>query len=50
MGPHTKARSEPAIDTLEQADKISPNFKGIIWTNKIEMIGPHLKDPPKPAP
>ena len=50
LGPHTKARSEPAIDTLEQADKISPNFKGIIWTNKIEMIGPHLKDPPKPAP
>jgi len=45
LGPHTKSRSEPAIDTLEQADKISPNFKGIIWTNKIEVIGPHLRQP-----
>ena len=43
LGPHTKARSDPAIDTLEQADKISPDFAGIIWTNKIEVIGPHLK-------
>ena len=43
MGPHTKARSEPAIDTLGQLSKISPHFSGIIWTNKIEVIGPHVK-------
>ena len=44
MGPHTKARSEPAIDTLGQLNKISPHFSGIIWTNKIELIGPHVKE------
>ena len=44
VGPHTKARSEPAIDSLEQLDAIHKNFSGIIWTNKIEVIGPHLKE------
>ena len=44
MGPHTKARSEPAIDSLEQLDAIHKNFSGIIWTNKIEVIGPHVKE------
>lgn len=48
MGPHTKARSGPAIDRLGQLESISPNFAGIIWTNKIETIGPALgKSDPK---
>ncbi len=49
MGPHTKARSEPAIDTLDQLSNISPHFGGIIWTNKIEVIGPHMKGLTKSA-
>jgi len=40
MGPHTKARAEPAIDTLEQLKSIPESFEGIIWTNRIEIIGP----------
>lgn len=31
------------IDTLEQTSMIPTDFDGYVWTNRIELIGPHLK-------
>lgn len=45
MGPQTKARSNPAIDSLEQLRSVPKDFGGIVWTNKIEVVGPPLREP-----
>jgi len=31
------------IDTVEQVQVIPKNYKGIVFTNKIEMVGAELK-------
>ena len=42
VGPQTRARANPAIDTIEQLGSIPNDFGGTVWTNRIEIIGPAL--------
>ena len=44
MGPQTKARSNPAIDSVEQLSSVPKDFGGVVWTNRIEIIGPPLSE------
>lgn len=32
------------IDTLELLEQVPPDFDGYVWTNKIELIGPALRN------
>lgn len=34
----------PAIDTLENLELVPEGFSGYIWTNKIEVLGPVIKN------
>ncbi len=34
------------IDTLDDLAKVPPQFTGYLWTNKIERIGPAVRDKP----
>jgi len=45
VGPQTSARSNPAIDTVEQLQSIPTDFSGTVWTNRIEIVGPLLVEP-----
>lgn len=42
MGPISKARSNPLIDTVEQLTSVPDGFIGIVATNRIEVVGPEL--------
>ena len=39
MGPHKKGKANSGIDSKEALDKIPSDFGGIIWTNRIDLVG-----------
>ena len=32
------------IDDISSFDELTNDYKGMIWTNKIELLGPHLRE------
>jgi glycerophosphoryl diester phosphodiesterase len=44
MGPYEAGDSGTAgIDSLDQLAQVPDSFEGYIWTNRIELIGPALR-------
>ena len=45
LGPYRSGDSGTSgIDTLEQLAKVPLGFSGYLWTNRIELIGPAMRD------
>lgn len=43
IGPVLKEDGSRAIDTLEELDRVPESFSGVIYTNRVEVIGPAVK-------
>ena len=44
-GPYDGTGFSSGIDDLETLSRVPDQFDGIIWTNKIEVVGPLLATP-----
>lgn len=45
IGPYAKGDvGSRGVDTLEEAGRLPANFPGGVWTNRIDVIGPVVKD------
>jgi len=43
IGPALTANGSRAIDSLEELDRVPDGFSGVIYTNRVELIGPAVE-------